>query len=74
MNIYISYILNPWFRDLNTNFTLNNCLFASVELTKNADLNKNKYSGYGIGFNSCSEFSFTDMEAWEKMSLFLELI
>ena len=74
INIYISYILNPWLKDLNTNFTLSNCLFASVGLTKNADSDKYKYSGYGIGFNSCSEFSFTGMEAWEKMSLFLDLI
>ena len=37
LNIHISYILNPWIRDLNKYFALNNCLFASVELTKNAD-------------------------------------
>ena len=34
---------------------------------------KYKYSGYNIGFDSCSEFSFTD-GAMGKMSLFLELI
>ena len=34
---------------------------------------KYKYSGYDIGFDSCSEFSFTD-GAMGKMSLFLELI
>ena len=53
--------------------TLDNCLFGSVELIKNADLDKYKYSGYGIGFDSRLEFLFTD-EAVEKMSLFLELI
>ena len=47
-------------RDLNTDFTLNNCLFGSVKLTKNADPEKYKYSGYGIGFDSRSEFLFTD--------------
>ena len=26
------------------------CLFGSVKLTKNADINKHKYSGYGTGF------------------------
>ena len=26
-NLYISYILNPWLRNLNTDFILNNCLF-----------------------------------------------
>ena len=29
---------------------LNNCLFGSVKLTKNADLDKYKYSNYSIGF------------------------
>ena len=35
INPYISYILNPWLRNLNTDVTLNNCLFASLELTEN---------------------------------------
>ena len=30
INLYISYILSPCLRDLNTDFTLNNCLFGSV--------------------------------------------
>ena len=32
---------------MNTYFTLNNCLFGSVKLTKNADPDKYKYSHYG---------------------------
>ena len=60
ISLYISFLLNPWLRILNTDFTLNNCLFGDVKLTKNADLDKYKSSGYGIGFDSCSEFSFTD--------------
>ena len=28
------------------------CLFGAFELTKNADIDKYKYSGYGIGFDS----------------------
>ena len=31
--------------------TLENCLFGAVRLTKNADIDKCKYSGYGIGFD-----------------------
>ena len=27
------------------------CLFGTFNLTKNADIDKYKYSGYGIGFN-----------------------
>ena len=44
----------------NTHFTLDNCLFISVKLAKNADPDKYKYSGYGIGFDSHSEFSLPD--------------
>ena len=32
INLYISYILNPWLGNLNTYFTLNKCLFGSVKL------------------------------------------
>ena len=60
INIYISYTLSPWLRSLKIDFTLKNCLFGSVKLTRNADPDKSKYSGYGIGFDSRSEFLFTD--------------
>ena len=33
-------MLNPWLKDLITDFGLNNCLFGSVELAKNADRDK----------------------------------
>ena len=32
--------------------TLKDCLFGAVKLTKNNDIDKYKYSGYGIGFDS----------------------
>ena len=72
INLYISYALGPQLRNLNIDFTLGNRLFGSVKLTKNADLDKYKYPGYGIGFDSHSEF--LQMEAMKKTSLFLELI
>ena len=72
-NISISYTLNQWPRDLNTDFTIGSCLFGSVKLTKNTDLDKYKYSSLGIGFDSLSEFSFTDGSIG-KMSFFLGLI
>ena len=40
INLYISEILNPWLRNLNTDFTLNNCFFGSVKPTTNADPDK----------------------------------
>ena len=57
---YIPYTLGRQLRKLNTDFTLGNCLFESVKLTKNADLDKDRYSGYGIGFASSLEFSLPD--------------
>ena len=45
----------------NTNYnypTLENCLFGAVTLTKNADIDKYGYSGYGIGFDRRGSFSF----------------
>ena len=71
-NICISrkVMVSPWFRNLNTDFTLNNCLVGSVELTKNADLDKYKYSSYGIGFDSHSEFSFTDGSMGKNVIIF----
>ena len=38
--------------------TLKKCLFGAVTLTKNADIEKYRYSGYGIGFDRGSSFSF----------------
>ena len=38
--------------------TLKNCLFGAGTLTKNTDVDKYKYSGYGIGFDRRSSFSF----------------
>ena len=38
--------------------TLKNCLFGAITLAKNADIDKYKYSGYGIGFDKRSSFSF----------------
>ena len=48
------------------NFTLNDCLFGSVKLTKSADPDKYKYRGYGVGFDSRSEFSFADGSMGKK--------
>ena len=62
INLYISYTLGPHLRNLDKDFifALGNCLFGSVKLTKNAGLDKYKYSGYGIGFDSRSEFSLPE--------------
>ena len=38
--------------------TIKNCLFGAFTLTKNTDIDKYRYSGYGIGFDRRSSFSF----------------
>ena len=43
INLYISYTLDPQLANLSTDFTLGNCLFESLKLPKNADLDKYKY-------------------------------
>ena len=34
VNLYITYELDTWSRDLNPDFALGNCLFGVVKLTK----------------------------------------
>ena len=57
VNIYIVYELGAS-SSHNNDPTLKNCLFGAVTLTKNADIDKYGYSGYGIGFDKRSSFSF----------------
>ena len=57
VNIYIVYELaasSSHTRDP----TIKNCLFDAVTLTKNADIEKYKYAGYGIEFDRRSSISF----------------
>ena len=49
-NIYIVYELGASSSNV-TDPTIKNCLFGAVTLSKNADIEKYKYSGYGIGFD-----------------------
>ena len=57
VNIYIVYELGASTSNDNDP-TLKNCLFGAVTLTKNADIDKYGYSGYGIGFDRKKAFSF----------------
>ena len=50
---------------MNAKFTLQDCFFGNVKITKNADPNKYSYSGYGIGFDSRSLFSIPKFD-WVK--------
>ena len=55
VNIYIFYKLGAS-SSHSSDPTIKNCLFGAVALTKNADIEKSKYSGYGIGFDRRSSF------------------
>ena len=63
-------MLSPWLRILNIDFTLKNCFFGSVKLTKNANPERYWYSGYSIGFDSCSGFSSTAGSMGKNVMIF----
>ena len=61
VNIYIVYEIIRIANingERNSNLTVQNTLFGAVSLTKNADVNKYRYSGYGVAFDRTSSFSF----------------
>ena len=55
VNIYIIYEIRKSI-NISDYSTLKNYLFGAVTLTKNADFNKYKFSGHGIGFDSHGSF------------------
>ena len=57
INIYIVYEISKSF-NISDYPTLENCLFAAVSLTKNADIDAYGHSGYEIGFDRHGLFSF----------------
>ena len=68
VNIYIVYEITSNYNDSN-NPTLENCLFGSAKLTKNADIDKYGYSGYSIGFDRKASFSIGN-EIGENVIIF----
>ena len=59
VNLYIVYKIRKNIH-ISDYPTLENCLLEAVSLTKNADIDRYKYSGYGIGFDRHGKFSFSD--------------
>ena len=74
VNVYIVYELLLYYLCVsgsNDNEpTLKHCLFGAVTLTKNADIDKYGYSGYGIGFDTRSSFSFPGCEFDQNVLIF----
>ena len=56
VNLYVVYEITN-FHGINSYLTLTNALFSAVKLTKNADIDKYKFSGYGIGFDGKGFYS-----------------
>ena len=58
VNIYIIYEINKKDNTTSSDPTLENCLFGAVTSTKNADIDKYRYPGYGTGFDRGLSLSF----------------
>ena len=69
VNIYIVCELGASGSHSN-NPTLENCLFGAVTLSKNADIDKYQYSGYGIGFDRKSSFLFPSGRFGQNVLIF----
>ena len=68
VNIYIVCELDKTY--VKTHPTLVNCLFGAVSITKNADIDNNKYSGYGIGFDSTGVYLLPDDSFGRNLVIF----
>ena len=62
-NIYIVYEKNRNF-NITSYLTLENCLFGAVSSTKNNNIDKYEYSGYGIGFDRNYKFFGVDISSF----------
>ena len=69
VNIYIVYEVGAS-SSHSDDFTLENCLFGAVTFTKNADIDKYGFSGYGIGFDRRSRFSFPNGRLGQNVIIF----
>ena len=56
-NIYCVYKLDSISSSRDSTFTVQNALFGSMRITKNADTSKYEYKGYGICFDEGGTFS-----------------
>ena len=66
MNIYIFYEINLLAYKQGAASSLGNLLFGAVQLTKNSEFNKYRYSGYGIGVVARGSFLLSDGSGFGK--------
>ena len=69
VNIYIVYEIS-WNINISNYPTLENCLLGAVSLTKNADIDKYKYSGYEIGFDRLGFYALPSGRTWRNVIIF----
>ena len=70
INIYRVYKLDPISFSRDNTFTVQNALFGSMQITKNADTSKYKYKGYGICFDKGDTFSIGNITRGKNVLIF----
>ena len=70
VNIYIVYKLDTINNTTNTNYTIQNALFGPAKITKNNDISKNKYEGYGICFDEGGTFTKGNITNGKNVTIF----
>ena len=70
INIYVVYKFDPISLTRGTTFTIQNALFAAMEITKNDDTSKYKYNGYGICFDEGRRFSIGNINNGRNVLIF----
>ena len=51
--------------------TIEKCLFGAISLTENVDIDKYKYSGYGIGFDRYGSFSSSGIRLGKNLIILI---
>ena len=69
-NIYCVYKLDPISSSRDNTFTVQNALFGSMQITKNADTSKYKYKGYGICFDEGGTFGIGNINNGRNVLIF----
>ena len=70
VNIYIVYEINENGNTSTNDPTLENCFFVAVSLTKNPNIDRYRYSGYGIGFDRHGSYSYPSGGTGKKVIFF----
>ena len=69
-NIYCVYKLDPISSSRDNTFTVQNALFGSIQITKNAETSKYKYEGYGICFDEGGTFGIGNITNGRNVLIF----